>query len=129
MFQDLIDWPLTSDRLQWQGKQVLRELRNEPHLFCRIRITGTHFEQRGLEAFMNVGSLRSRFVEISADGLTADGYFDHPPPIVGDVEFGYGHTVLLRCRRGFNRPDMKLLRRALMPPNVQNLERFESFLG
>ena len=129
MFTDLIDWPLTSDRLQWQGKQVLRDVHNEPHLLFRLRLNGTHFDERAEEAFMNVGGLRSRFVEISSDGLTADGYFDHPPPLFGDVEFGYGHQVLLRTYRGFHRPDVPLLKRALLPPNVQNLDRFEAFLG
>lgn len=129
MFNELIDWPITSDRLQWQGRHVLRDLEGEVQLLFRLTLSGTHFPERGAEPFMRVGGLRSRFVRISADGLTADGYFDHPPPTEGPVEFGYGHRVLLRCRRGFHRPDVGLLRRALLPPNVRNVERFAGLLG
>ena len=124
MFNELIDWPITSDRLHWEGRQVLRDLDAEPHLLFRLTLSGTHFPERSAEAFMQVGGHRSLFVTITPDGLVAHGYFDHPPPAVGPIEFGYGHRVLLRCRRGFDLRDVGLLKKALLPPNVRNLERF-----
>ena len=129
MFNELIDWPIESDRLQWQGRHVLRDLHGEVQLLFRLTITGTHFPERGAEPFMSVGGLRSRFVRISPDGLTANGYFDHPPPREGPIEFGYGHRVLLRCRRGFDVRDVGLLKKALLPANVRNLDRFAALLG
>ena len=129
MFNELIDWPIESDRLHWQATHVLRNLHGGVQLLFRLTLTGTHFPERGAEPFMSIGGLRSHFVRISSDGLTADGYFDHPPPKEGAIEFGYGHRVMLRCRRGFDIRDAKLLKKALLPANVRNLDRFAAMLG
>ena len=124
MFSDLIDWPITSDRLQWEGRQVLRDWAGEPHLFFRLTLSGTFFPERSLEPFAQIGTLRSRFVLIAADGLSASAYFDEPPPSEGVVEFGYGSQVCLRCGRNFDGGTMVRLNRQLLPPNVRNLDRF-----
>jgi hypothetical protein len=128
MFEDLIEWPLVSDRLRWEGKQVLRDIGGEPFLLFRLRLTGTYFPERGAEPFVRIGRLRSRFVRIAEDGQTADAYFDEPPPEEGMVEFGYAAQVYLRCRRPFIDGAGERLRRASMPANVRNLERFAKVL-
>ena len=128
MFNELIQWPITTDRLQWQGRHVLQDLEGEPHFLFRLTLTGTFFPERGAEPFMQIGHLRSRFVRIAPDGLSAIGYFDHPPPTQGVVEFGFAQTVFLRCLRGFDLREVGLLRRALLPGNVRNLDRFAAMV-
>ncbi len=128
MFNELIEWPIESDRLHWRAGHVLRDLHGGVQLLFRLTLTGPHFPERGAEPFMTVGGLRSRFVRISPDGLTANGYFDHPPPREGAIEFGYGRRVMLRCRRGFDIRDAALLKKALLPPDVRNLDRFAEVL-
>ena len=128
MFEELIDWPITTDRLRWQGRYVLKDIDREVHVFFRLTITGTHFVERGAEAFVRIGRVRSRFVSIASDGLTATAYFDQPPADEGIVEFGYAHTVLLRCARRFDSREVWLLRRALLPGNVRNLDRFAAMM-
>ena len=46
MFNELIDWPIESDRLHWQARHVLRELHGEVQLLFRLTLTGTHFPER-----------------------------------------------------------------------------------
>jgi hypothetical protein len=129
MFEELIQWPITSDGLQWHGRYVLRDLEGEPHILFRLTLTGTHFPARAAEPFIQIGRLRSRFVRIASDGLSASGYFDHPPSSQGIVEFGYAHTIFLRCRREFDLREVEVLRRSLLPGDVRNVDRFAQVLG
>lgn len=128
MFEDLIEWPIVSERLQWEGKQVLRDVGGEPFLLFRVKVAGTFFPERAAEPFVRIGPLRSRFVRIAADGQSASGYFDEPPPEEEPVEFGYGQQVYLRCRRPFTERGTGRLKRSLLPANVSNLERFARVL-
>jgi hypothetical protein len=128
MFEELIEWPIVSERLQWEGKQVLRDVGGEPFLLFRIKLAGTFFPERAAEPFVRIGRLRSRFVRIAADGQSANGYFDEPPPEEGLVEFGYGQQVYLQCGRPFTERSTGRLKRALLPANVKNLERFARVL-
>jgi hypothetical protein len=128
MFEDLIAWPITSNRLEWEGKQVLRDLAGEPHLLFRLRISGAFFRERSAEPFVQIGKLRSRFVRIAPDGQSADAYFDQPPPSEAVVEFGYDHQVYLRLDRGFDIRHTIRLKRALLPANVRNVDRFANLL-
>jgi hypothetical protein len=98
------------------------------HFLFRLTLTGTHFPERGAEPFVRIGELRSRFVEIAPDGLSANAYFDTPPGTEGVVEFGYDQTVLLRCARRFDIRAVGRLRKALLPAHVRNLDRFAAML-
>lgn len=128
LFNDLIAWPITSDRLQWEGRLVLRDWHSLPHLFFRLKLTGTFFAERSSEAFAQIGNVRSRFVQIAPDGLSVNAYFDQLPPFDGIVEFGYAYQVFLRFPRPFNIGIVHHLTWALLPPNVPNLERFAKLL-
>ncbi len=90
----------------------------------RIRLTGTHFPQRALEPFVVVGKVRSRFVEIADDGLSANAYFDRPPPQRGRIEFGYGEDILLRFPRAFDKGVAKLLDAERLPKKTRFVDRF-----
>jgi hypothetical protein len=128
LFNDLIDWPITSPRLQWEGKVVVRDWKNEPHLFFRLKLSGTYFVERSSEAFIQIGKLRSKFVQIAPDGLSVNGYFDKLPPLEGVVEFGYGAQVFLVCGRKFDIGGVNRLKKALLPSNIRNLDQFAKLL-
>jgi len=124
MFIDLVKFPIESERLQWNVRQVLRDLYQEPHLLMRLKLTGTHFPQRALEPFVTVGKIHSRFVEIADDGLSACAYFDKPLPHEGRIEFGYGKETLLRFPKPFDHEAVELLDPERLPENTRNVERF-----
>jgi hypothetical protein len=126
MFKDLIDFPIESERLRWEACLVVRDLNQEPHLLMRIMLTGTHFPERALEPFVIVGKVRSLFVSIADDGLSARAYFDEPVQDGSRIEFGYGTEVLLRFPRAFERKGIKLLDPKRLPSNTRFIERFLS---
>ncbi|MBI1786501.1 MAG: hypothetical protein HYR60_02980 [Acidobacteria bacterium] len=117
---DLVEYPIQSAKLQWEARQVLRDLHEIPHLLLRIKVTGTHFPRRALEAFVSIGEVRSRFVEIGPDGLSASAYFDRAPR-EGVVEFGYGAEVLLRFPVPFRRAVVRELDPARLPPHTRRM--------
>ncbi len=125
MLRNLIDFPVESDRLKWEAKEVLRDIGGRVCFFVRLRIEGTDFAQRALPPYVQVGKLRAAFTRIERDGLSVTGYFDRPVP-EGPVEFGYGdEPPMLRCARRFEPPVVVRLDRALLPQQVANLEHFD----
>lgn len=121
---DAMRLPLEDPRLQWEARQVLRERGGEPHLFLRLRLKGGYFPRRGVAPFVQIGGLRSAFVEIAADEESLCAYFDRPPGDNGVVEFGYGDDPILRLCRPFTRSQAAVLGLRCLPPNTRNLERF-----
>ena len=124
MFLDLVDFPIESERLHWEARQVVRDLNNEPHLLMRVKLSGTFFPQRSEEPFVRVGDIRSRFAEISDDGQSVRGYFDRPLAPRGVVEFGYGNDVILRVRSRFSPDGVRMLDPKRLPPKTRFRERF-----
>jgi hypothetical protein len=124
MFRDLIEYPIESERLQWEARQVIRDLYHEPHLLLRLKLTGTQFMHLSEEPFVVVGGTRSRFVKIAEDGSAACAYFDEPLPLRGRIEFGYGNDILLRFPRTFDTGSVKRLDPKKLPKNTKLLERF-----
>lgn len=120
---DLVKFPIESGRLKWEARQVLRDLHGKPHVLLRIKLTGTHFPQRALEPFAAVGKVRSLFVEISEDGLSASAYFDRPLPQGGSIDFGYGDKVFLRLK-AFESKAVERLDFKKLPKETQGLEKF-----
>lgn len=120
--------PPEGETVRMDVREVVKELFEKPHLLIRISIAGPYFPQRSAEPYMRVGEVRSNFVEISPDGLRADGYFDRPLPKRGEVVFGYGHDVDLIVPTHFRaeaiqRLDPEKLRRAapdLLRPSEEN---------
>jgi hypothetical protein len=120
MFTDLIEYPIESSRLRWEARQVVRDLHQVPHLLLRLKLAGTYFPQRALEPWVRIGRLRSRFVQIAPDGLSASAYFDRLPR-GGTVELGYGPDVLLRFPERFGAEPLRALEVKRLPPNVRLL--------
>ena len=124
MFRDLIDFPIEHPRLQWEARQVLRDLSGRPHLFLRLRLTGTSFPHRALEPFVRIGRTRSSFVHIDEDEQAARAYFSSPPAEEAVVEFGYAQEVLLRFPKRFVSTDAAVLDRHRLPTTTRNIEAF-----
>jgi|ERR1700736_2134925 len=120
MFSDLIEYPIESPKLRWEARQVVRDLHHQPHVLLRLKLTGTHFPQRALEPWVQVGRVRSRFVQIAPDGLSATAYFDRLPR-GGAVELGYGPDVYLRFSQPFVAEPVHALDVKRLPANVKLL--------
>lgn len=126
MLRDLIELPVVTDRVIWEARQVLRDLGEtpKPHFLLRIKLSGTYFEQRALGPYVSVGKVRSFFVEIAQDGLTASAYFDKPLT-EGVIEFGYGNEPMFRVKSPFEPDKVRVLNpRLLTEKNVVFLKRF-----
>ena len=120
MFSDLIEYPIESPKLRWEARQIVRNLHQRPHVLLRLTLTGTHFPQRALEPWVQVGRVRSRFVQIAPDGLSATAYFDRLPR-GGAVELGYGPDVYLRFSQPFLAEPVRALDVKRLPANVKLL--------
>ena len=124
MFEDLIKYPIENERLKWEARMIIRDLDQVPHLFMRLKLTGTHFVQRALEPFVTIGKVRSRFVTISDDGLSACAYFDKQLPKGEPILFGYGMEVMLRFSKAFHHDEAVLLDPKRLPANTHNVKIF-----
>jgi hypothetical protein len=91
--KEIIRHPDPRKEVRAQLREVIHDFRGKPGKFIRVRLSGWHFPERALEPFMVIGEAVSRFVRISPDGLTADGYFANEPAAGRTVEFGYGKVV------------------------------------
>lgn len=125
MFTDLIDYPIETDRVDHETRQVLRDLDGTPHLFTRVKLTGTEFPHRALEPYVRVGDVESRFVEIDDDGTAARAYFDRPLPQGGTIEFGYDvEPPLLRLRGDVDPRATVTLDPERLPDGTRFVDRF-----
>lgn len=125
MFTDLIDYPIETDRIDYEARHVLRDLDETPHLLTRLELTGTEFPRRALEPYVRVGDVESRFVRISDDGTTARAYFDQPLADDGTIEIGYGgEPPLVRLRNGISLEDLAPLDPDRIPDETRFVDRF-----
>jgi hypothetical protein len=124
VFTDLVDFPIESKRLRWAARMVVRDLYQKPHLFMRLKLTGTLFPLRAAVPFVTVGKIHSRFVTIADDGLSACAYFDKPLPQGGRIEFGYEPDALLRFPRAYDHEQAEVLDPKLLPRSTHFLEVF-----
>lgn len=125
MFTDLIDYPIETDRIDYEVRQVLRDLNEKPHLLTRVKLTGTEFPRRALEPYVRVGDVESRFVNLSDDGTIARAYFDQPLADGETIEFGYGsEPPLIRLRHGIRLKTLTVLDLDRIPDDTRFVDRF-----
>lgn len=125
MFTDLIDYPIETDRIDYEVRQVLRDIDETPHLLIRVKLTGTEFPHRALEPYVRVGDVESRFVRVSGDGTVARAYFDRPLAEGDTVEIGYGpEPPLVRLRHGIELKDLTPLDPDRLPDDTRFVDRF-----
>jgi hypothetical protein len=111
-----------AERMQWESKEVIRDLDNAPQLFERITLSGPTFEQRGMAPFVRVGDLRARIVDIDQDGLSVKAYFDQDLPDDQPIEFGYhGEGVIYRFPTNYRARRISRIERKLLPKEVRVL--------
>lgn len=110
---------IPSPRPEWEAREVLRDIGQQPHLFTRIKLNGDYFPHRSLVPFVKVGSALTVSVEIADDSLSVRAYFAEPLPPTGIVEFGYGDEVVMRFPRKFSHNDIQLLDHERLPRNVR----------
>lgn len=127
MLTNLIDLPVVTDKVTWDARYVLRDIGEKPtpHMFLRVKLTGTYFDQRALGEYVKVGKVRSVAVEISEDSLSARAYFDRPLSSGGLIEFGYGDEAMFRLKSPFEPDNVRVLNPKLLgKKNVMFLEHF-----
>ena len=124
MFTDLIQYPIEHPRLVWEAKQVLRDIDGVPHIFLRIKLSGTIFRLRALPAQVAVGGQKSQFIELSEDRQVLRAYFDRPVPLGYKVLFGYGNEHVLRFPIPITEDHILKLDKNRLPEGTKNLERF-----
>jgi hypothetical protein len=89
MYWDLMKFPIEHEKLKWDAREAVLDIDGRPHLFVRVRLTGTKFVQRALIPQVWVGEVFAKHVEIDDDGLAVRAYFDQAPRS-GTLYFGYG---------------------------------------
>jgi hypothetical protein len=102
-------------------REVIHDFRGKPARFIRVRLSGWHFPERAPEPFMVIGQTVSRFVRISPDGATADGYFTQDPGAARNVEFGYGKVVSWAFPVTIRPDRIQRLDRGRLPRELQRL--------
>jgi hypothetical protein len=112
---ELIRFPDPKENVRAEVREVIKEAQGHPHIFARLKLAGWHFPQRAPEPFMVVGEVVSKYVEISPDGLSAQGYFDVPLPASKRIGFGYGRVIQWDFNVSIDHKMMVPLDRARLP--------------
>lgn len=125
MVHNLIEYPIETDRLEYEVRHVLRDISETPHLLMRVTLTGTEFPHRAPEPYLRVGDVESRFVQLSEDGTVAKAYFDQPLAEGAPVEFGYdAEPPVIRLRDGIRLKGLDALDPERIPDNTRFADRF-----
>lgn len=110
MYHDLIKFPLQHENLKWETSESLLDVDNIPHLFLRIKLTGTEFPLAAQDPQVWVGETFARHVLISEDRRSVCAYFDITPPEGREIYFGH-----------FGRAELQF--GAFKPTTLQRLDR------
>jgi hypothetical protein len=113
--RELIRLPDPRLNVQIEIREIVKDLRERPHVFIRVRITGWHFPHRAPEPFAVVGDVVSHHVVISRDSLLADAYFNKALPAADVLSFGWGKEISWDFPLPKRRAKMGLLDRARLP--------------
>jgi hypothetical protein len=112
----------------WDGRQVVRELSDRPHLLTRIEVRGTFFPHMGREPFMrivldNEDTVRAWLVDVCDDHSCLRGYFPNDLPDHGIIEFGYGADLMGRVDFEARRAIIQSLDRERLPKETVMVTR------
>ena len=117
MYYDLMKFPLEHDKLKWEARESLLDVNGVPHLFLRIKLTGTEFPLVAQVPQAWVGKTFAKHVLITEDRRTVRAYFDSPPPEGGEIYFGHLGKAELRFGP-FRTATLVKLDRSRLPKNV-----------
>jgi hypothetical protein len=117
MYCDLIKFPLEHENLKWEAREALLDVRGAPHLFLRIKLSGTQFPMLAQIPQVWIGKTPAKHVLIADDRRTVRAYFDTVPPEGGEIYFGHLDTAELRFGR-FHPKAAVRLNRARLPKDT-----------
>jgi hypothetical protein len=107
MYYDLIKFPIQHESLAWEAREALLDVDNRPHLFLRVKLTGTDFPMIAQVPQVWAGKTFASKVTIDEDRRTVRAYFQEAPPRgehlyfghLGRPELDFGPVDLDRIRR------------------------------
>lgn len=119
--QDIIRLPDPRKSVKAELREVLRDEKERPRLYVRVRLSGWYFPHRAPEPFMVIGDAVSKFVVIDHESKTADGFFEAMVPTARVVSFGYGNVVSWDFPISINPRKVHLLERDRLPKGFVDL--------
>lgn len=83
--------------LKIDAREVLRDVKDRPHLLLRFDVRGGHFPHRAIEPFARVDRdgkpIEAHMVEVDDDERGMRAYFATDLPLLGNLTVGYGTDV------------------------------------
>jgi hypothetical protein len=117
VYYDLMKFPLEHENLRWEAGEGLLVVDGRPHLFLRVKLTGTRFPLVAQIPQVWVGNVFAKHVLIDEDGLTVRAYFDQPLP-EGETLY-FGHLAQAELSFGpFETRKITKLNRARLPKDA-----------
>lgn len=116
--KEIIRTPDPRSNARVELREVLRDDKQRPHVFVRVKVSGYYFPERGEAPFVLIGETVSKFALIEPGGLAICGYFDRPVPPAKRVTVGYGRTVFVDFDLDVDSESMQRLDRRKLPDNV-----------
>jgi hypothetical protein len=89
MYFDLIRFPIRHEALKWEAREAFLDIDGVPHLFIRIKLTGTAFPATAQIAQVWVGSVFAAKVIVDQDLRAVRAYFDKRLPRRRNLYFGH----------------------------------------
>lgn len=114
MYEDLIKFPIKHENLKWESSKTLLDIKEIPHFFLMIKLTGTKFPIRAQMTQVWVGDVYAQIVLIDKNGLTVRAYFDNLPGEGYTIYFGHLGNAELEFRK-FALSDVARLNRSWPP--------------
>ncbi|MEA2464861.1 MAG: hypothetical protein QOJ98_2608 [Acidobacteriota bacterium] len=116
--KEIIRTPDPRSNARVELREVIRDDRDLPRVFVRVKVSGYYFPERAEAPFVLVGDAVSKFALIEPGGLAICGYFDRSVPPAKRVTVGYGRTVFVDFDLEVDSETMPRLDRAKLPGNV-----------
>lgn len=117
MYNDLITFLIRHEKLRWDAREALLDVRGIPRLFLSIRLSGTEFPLLAKTSQVWIGKTPAEHVLISSDQMTVRAYFGLPWPDGGEIFFGHAGVHELGFG-SFSPAGLARLDRGRLPKNV-----------
>ena len=119
----LPDRPIGPDEaapaLNWEAKEVVRDLNGRPHLLVRLTLRGIRPDERALEPIVRVGDKVARFTRAGFPEPVLHAYFGEALPDGEFIDFGFEDAgILHRFPLPFTVTEVTRLDRGRLPENV-----------
>jgi hypothetical protein len=122
MYNDLVKFPIRHEKLHWEAREALLDVHGIPHLFMRIKLSGTKFPLFAQAPDAWIGKIPARHVLVSEDQMSVRAYFSLPIPESGEIRFGHAGRAELEFG-SFSQAGIVKLDRKRLPENVVTDEK------